>query len=252
MIQNYFLFNQYQNKQLLKRIWRYSMTPKIEYLFAQTILDQDKTEGPVLVYGDLTKLKAEYNNNPADWLGLYIDSDTSPEQLLKHLRALLFVTYPPESKGVLTYYDTHTMHYFFNYTEPEVIATYLGPIQFLKWYGNTWLEQQNPRWHQITNQANRKEAITLQPFHTITKLQQQGLSLARQHKYIYDWSQKMLMPIAQTNEYFEQAIMLGFDRLDYLDQYMTLRANNPSKSIPENLQGDAGQKLNYLKSFWIG
>ncbi|MFD1261665.1 DUF4123 domain-containing protein [Entomomonas asaccharolytica] len=250
-MQNYFLFNQYQNKQILKRIWRYSATPKIEYLFAQTDLDQDKTSGPILVYGDLIKLLAEYNNNPTDWPGLYIDSNATPEQLLKHLRALLLVTYPPESKGVLTYYDTRTLHYFFNFTEPEMLATYLGPIQTLKWYGNTWIDQQNLQWHEINNSTQLETLPPLQPYQVITERQQEGLSLARQHKYIYDWSQKMQISIQEVNQYFNQAIELGFDRIDHLAQYMTLRKNNPHKALPESLTGNAQQKINYLQNIWM-
>lgn len=250
-MQDYFLFNQYQNKQMLKRIWQLVAAPTVEYLFAQTNLEQDKTAGPILIYGNLTKLIAEYHNNPTDWPGLHIRSLANPEQLLKHLRALLFVTYPPDSKGILTYYDIRTLYYFFNFTEPEMLATYLGPIQILKWHGSTWLDQQNPAWHEITNPTNADTSNKLQAYQSITKQQQQGLSLARQHKYIHDWSKKMLIPIEQTTQYFDQAIKLGLDRIAYLDQYMTLRASYPNKTIPANLQGSAQYKLSHLENLWI-
>lgn len=250
-MKQWLLLDQFSKEISLKQIWKLS-SPKMYYLFDDTSLSEYKEEGPLLFGGDIKALLADYQTNPTNWHGLIINSSQTEQELIKHLRALLFVTYPPESKGILSYYNIHTASYFSSNTEPAAIATWLGPINSLKWYGGTWQQQANEQlqWYEIENPATQATS-SIAEFYPLTEQQQQALTLARQHKYAYDWAESYQQDFNQTYQHLQEAITLDFDEIQYLRQYLELRAKYPQQSIPELIEGtNAQQRLDYLNNTW--
>lgn len=247
----FFLLDTYNFTGSVNQLWKKD-SPKIYPLFATTLLDHYKEEGPTFITGNIENLLHTCQTQPENWPGLLITSSATEQALLTYLRSLLFVTYPPESKGVLTYYDRHTATYLFNYTEKEQLSYWLGPIESMKWYGGTWQQQANNRlsWQEIS-QTIPINSNTLSPYSPLTIRQQQGLTLARQEKYAYDWSQNHDQAYDAIYQHLQEAIQLDFDELNYLDQYLTLRAKHPHQLTPVQLTGsNTAQRLANLENFW--
>lgn len=251
MTKQYFLLDQYPHPNSFKKIWKFG-SPKPYPLFDTTALVEYKDKGPMLLAGNIENLLTDYKANPRNWSGLIITTNATDEQLLNHLRSLLFVTYPPESKGILTYYDVHTAYYLFNFTEPEYLNQWLGPIQSLHWYGGTWQQQANNQlqWLEV-KQPDTRAKDPIKEFCPLTEGQQQGLLVARQHKYVFDWIENKDQDFNQTYQHFQEAIQLRFDELQYLKKYLELRAKYPQHITPIQLTGNnAQERLTNLENFW--
>lgn len=247
----YFLLDQYPNPAMFKQIWKYG-SPKIHALFDNTSLNEYKNKGPMLLSSGIEKLLNEYKANPEKWSGMIITTHETEEKLIQHLRALLFITYPPESKGILTYYDKHTAHYLFNNTETADLSQWLGPIHSIQWYGGSWQQQANNElsWHEITVPENKTHE-PIAEFTPLTTQQQQGLLLARQQKYAYDWSLNNEQSFDLTYQHLQEAIRLNFDELQYLNNYLVLRSRNAEKMTPIQLAGNNTQeRLTNLENYW--
>ncbi|WP_024647462.1 DUF4123 domain-containing protein [Pseudomonas syringae] len=140
---------------LLEQLYQTLPNPAPTLLFDKTELAAYREKSPILLDASgQNSLLDIVRETPEGWPGLIVESASSAEVVLAHLRHILVVRFEGIRRGVLRYSHPVTASYFFTADTPQSSAHWLGPISRLCWHGGTWadLSQGNQRWISIDNQ----------------------------------------------------------------------------------------------------
>jgi hypothetical protein len=94
-------------------------------------------------------LRAAWGNN---W-GVFLNSDTKKEQLLRHLRSLLMVRDPKGRQLFFRYYDPRVLKVYLPTCTPDELETFFGPINRFQ------LEDESPETVVTMSVARRQLAV---------------------------------------------------------------------------------------------
>lgn len=255
---NYLLAEPQQ--QIIKKAYSGKFTqPQISYLFDETEMPELKETGPVLLHdpnADEQTLKQLLQTHS----GLYITSNYSKEDVLAQLRHNLFVYFKPDQIGIFRYYDPYIASYFLTSLSDQEIADWLGPIQSIQWYNANWRDKVNQpdHWQTLVNPAAKEwqknpERLKTKP--VLTNNQNLALQDMQEEKFAYHWQQDPSqnpnqIDIDRTIHWVKQGIREGFTSERHLNQYLSIRAEQPKGKLPESWPtSDIAEKLTYLKYY---
>ena len=233
--------------------------PQLSYLFDHTDTTSLKEVGPVLLSDtsvDITLLKEILEENS----GLLITSTHSQQDILAQLRHNLFVYFKPDQIGIFRYYDPYIASYFFPSLNEQETVDWLGPIETIEWFNTDWRNKVNQpdQWQRHTNphakhwQPNPEKLKTKPIF---TQNQILALQDMQEEKFAYYWQQDISKNLTQididkTIYWVKQGISTGFTSENSLNQYLTLRAQYPSVTLPDTWPSEQAQeKILYLQNY---
>src|SRR5690606_24230578 len=94
---------------LVQRLYQHGENPDPYRIFDQTELANCADQSPLLINtAETPALAHAFSEEPSRWPGLQIDSGTSVDNLLRHLRHILFIGFDQQRKGVLRYSNPRT------------------------------------------------------------------------------------------------------------------------------------------------
>lgn len=251
-MQRWFLFE--YTDELLQKLYQLGDNPEPQLLFEGTTLGPYADQGPMLVSADANPaIAAAVNDIPADWPGLSIDSSHSLDELLKHLRQILFIGFDGQRKGVLRYSNPRTASYFFPACTVDDLPTWLGPIQTLAWYGATWRisASEQARWYRAENlQAEQWQPTTEPLLLHLSDEQSQALRCQQTERFLFQWwEQQSALSFPQAWDYLKEGMASDFVSADSLSAYLDLRSAHPNARQPSSLpQGSDEYRLSHLKT----
>lgn len=246
---------------ILKRVFSGKFqNPQIDYLFDGTEIESLKEGSPILVQ-DKTASKKLLQDILESYSGILISTQHSKEYLLAHLRHILQVYFKPDQQAIFRYYDPIITQYFFAYLNEKDTTQWLGPINSLEWYCNTWRDRvyEQNYWQQKNNlQANawifNQDILKIKPF--LEKRHIHALEEMQQEKLAYKWQQNQYCNITQANidqviYWVKEAIHIGCWADEDIESYLNIRSKHPTRSLPENLASkEIGQKLADIEHYF--
>lgn len=241
-----------RTEHLLPELYKLGENPNPIRLFDNTELAACEEESPLLIDAQANpSLLAAMQGEPLAWPGLLLETPAIAQDLLTHLRHILFVRFDQERRGVLRYSLPRTASYFFPACDAETLATWLGPIQHLSWYGGSWHEHADGQvaWQHVENlQANLwRPATSTHELH-LSATQEQALQRQQGEHFLYQWWERQQRIGFQTAwDYLSAGMQAGFVTADSLSAYLDLRHANPHATPPDVLPpGTDQQRLDTL------
>ena len=241
-----------RTEQLLPELYRLGEAPDPLRLFDDTELAACEEESPLLVDAQANpSLLTAMQNDPLAWPGLLLETPAVTQDLLTHLRHILFIRFDQERRGVLRYSRPRTASYLFPACDAEALVTWLGPIQRLSWYGGTWQEHADGQaaWRHVENQqANLWRPLP--PTHELhlSTTQEQALQRQQAEHFLYQWWEHQRgIGFKTACSYLNAGMQAGFVTADSLSAYLDLRHANPQVTPPDVLPtGTDQQRLDAL------
>ncbi len=241
-----------RTEHLLPELYKLGEDPNPIHLFDNTELVACEEESPLLINAQANpSLLAAMQGEPLAWPGLLLETPATTQDLLAHLRHILFIRFDQERRAVLRYSRPRTASYLFPACDAETLATWLGPIQRLSWYGGTWHELANGQtaWRHVENQqANRwQPTASAQELH-LSAMQEQALQRQQGEHFLYQWWERQQGIGFQTAwDYLSAGMQAGFVTAESLSAYLDLRHTNPHATPPDTLPpGTDQQRLDAL------
>ncbi len=236
-----------RTEQLLPELYRLGEAPDPIRLFDGTELAECEEESPLLINAQTNpSVLAAAQSQPKVWPGLLLETAGPTEELLTHLRQILFIRFDQERRGVLRYSRQRTASYFFPACDHETRPTWLGPIRRLSWYGGTWHECADGReaWHHIENQqATIWQADAIAYEQRLSAMQEQALQRQRGEHFLYQWwKQQSGINFETAWNYLAGGMQAGFACAESLSTYLNLRYVNPRVAPPATLPGGTDQE----------
>lgn len=241
-----------RTEHLLSELYRLGENPDPLRLFDGTELAACEEESPLLIDAQANpSLLAAMQSDPFAWPGLLLETPATAQDLLAHLRHILFVRFDQERRGVLRYSRPRTASYFFPACDGETLAIWLGPMQRLSWYGGTWHEHADAQlaWQHVENsQASLWRPTTNTHELHLSTTQEQALQRQQGEHFLYQWWERQRGIGFQTaRDYLSAGIQAGFVTADSLSAYLDLRYANPHATPPDVLTpGTDQQRLDAL------
>lgn len=236
-----------RTEHLLPELYRLGENPDPLHLFDDTELAACEEESPLLIDAQGNpSLLATMQNEPLTWPGLLLETSAVTQDLLAHLRLILFIRFDQERRGVLRYSRPRTASYFFPACDAETLALWLGPIQRLSWYGGTWREQADSQaaWRHVENpQASLwRPATTSNELHLSTA-QEQALQRQQGEHFLYQWWERQRgIGFKKAWDYLSAGMQAGFVTTESLSAYLDLRHANPHAAAPDALPPGTDQE----------
>lgn len=238
---------------LVRRLYQRGENPDPHRLFDQTELAGCSDQSPLLVStAENPSIAHAFSQEPSQWPGLKLHCSESVENLLRHLRHILFIGFDQQRKGVLRYSNPRTASYFFAATQ-GALPVWLGPIQRLSWHGGTWRDSAvgQERWQRLEN-TRAADWDSHGVLDLLLLNQQQTAALQRQQgeKFVYQWwQQQPTLSFDDVWTYLEEGVANGFTSVDALTAYLDRRSIYPDIAAPsELLPGNDQSRLEYLKA----
>ncbi len=241
-----------RTEHLLPELYQIGEAPDPLRLFDGTELAACEEESPLLIHAQANpSLLAAVQREPLAWPGLLLETPATTQELLPHLRHILFIRFDQERRGVLRYSRPRTASYLFPCCDAATLAIWLGPIQRLSWYGSTWHELADGQaaWRHVENQqANLwQPTASTQELH-LSAAQEQALQRQQGEHFLYQWWERQQGIGFQTAwDYLSAGMQAGFLTAESLSAYLDLRHANPHAAPPDALaQGTDQQRLDAL------
>ncbi|EQM80076.1 hypothetical protein L686_09130 [Stutzerimonas stutzeri MF28] len=241
-----------RTEQLLPELYRLGEAPDPIRLFDSTELAECEEESPLLINAQTNlSVLAAAQSQPKGWPGLLIETASPTEEMLTHLRQILFIRFDQERRGILRYSRQRTASYFFPACDHETRPIWLGPIQRLSWYGGTWHDCADGReaWHHIENQqATMWHAGAIAYELRVSAMQEQALQRQQGEHFLYQWwEQQSGIDFETAWSYLAAGMQAGFASAESLSTYLDLRHANPHAIPPSALPpGTDQQRLDAL------
>ncbi|MEB0047701.1 MULTISPECIES: DUF4123 domain-containing protein [unclassified Pseudomonas] len=216
---------------LLKNLYALATHPLTHALFSTTALNSYAEQSPLLVkLNDQPTLRQAIQQSPAEWPGLVIESTHDTASVLKHLRHILFVHFDRQRKGVLRYSNPTVARYFFAACTAQDLGRWLGPINRLSGFGETWAARAvgDTSWRDLNNPdaGNWTEEHITGALH-LSADQEQALTRQRSEQFLYGWwQQHPHLSYSHAWEVMSQALVQGID--DPADLRTFLSAHCPA------------------------
>lgn len=233
---------------LLEKIYSLLPSPAPHFLFNETELADCKEQSPLwLEVMDNTPLLDAIHLEPEHWPGLLIESTSSTNVLLAHLRRILFIHFDQIRRGVLRYSNPITASYFFGINDAQANAQWLGPISRLSWYGGTWTDYalDRQRWQSTENPHVRDWQCPDESFTPhLDAIHEHALQRQEQERFAYNWWRKRSdTSFPQTLIYLAEGMSQGFgEEQDVMKRYLSLRAQYPTSLIQLTDEHDNNEK----------
>ncbi|MGP0174926.1 DUF4123 domain-containing protein [Pseudomonas sp. NCHU5208] len=236
-----------RTEHLLPELYRLGENPDPIRLFDDTELAACEEESPLLVDAQGNpSLLAAMQNEPLTWPGLLLETPGATEDLLAHLRHILFIRFDQERRGVLRYSRPRTASYLFPACDAETLATWLGPIQRLSWYGGTWQEHADDQatWRHVENpQAGTWRPVTTAHELHLSAAQEQALQRQQGEHFLYQWWERQQgIGFKRAWGYLSEGMQAGFATAESLNTYLDLRHANPHATPPDALPPGTDQR----------
>lgn len=242
-----------RTENLLSDLYRIGDNPDPLRLFDATELAHCEEESPLLVSADANpSLAAAVHNDPGAWPGLLLESARPVDDLLAHLRHILFIRFDAQRKGVLRYCSPRTASYFFPACDETSRAFWLGPIRTLSWHGGTWRDSAHGRaaWLSVENAraAEWNPAVTKNAAPYLDKTQEQALRRQQHERFLYPWWQRQSATAFETAwQHLAEGMDAGFVSAESLQAYLDLRSAYPQATPPAAPPpGDDAERLAHL------
>ncbi|WP_339515538.1 DUF4123 domain-containing protein [Pseudomonas sp. RL_15y_Pfl2_60] len=238
---------------LPERLYRLGENPDPYRLFDETELEPYAEQSPLLISAAQNpSIAAEFFAQPNDWAGLKVESTQSLQVVLRHLRHILFVGFEGERKGVLRYTNPRTASYFFPSLESSELATWLGPICSLSWFGATWRESavNHRRWFSQENPSAQQWRVPVTSSALfLGKGQTEALQRQQTEKFLFQWWQKQSqLSFDQAFAYLQEGMNSEFYSADSLSTYLDIRTSYRGVAAPAMLpSGSDEARLSYLE-----
>ncbi|WP_193074209.1 DUF4123 domain-containing protein [Pseudomonas sp. FME51] len=239
---------------LLKRLYQQDGELDLYRLFDNTELASYSAQSPVLVNIECSPgLLMAFHEEPKHWPGLLLQTSQCSAELLQHLRHILIVNFEGERKGVLRYYNPRTASYFF-VGQRTGLATWLGPIEKLSWYGGTWRDEaeETTGLHTTTNPvADTWQPSTTQEPLRLTHEQEQALQCQQAENFLYQWwlGQQPPVPSSQAWIWLEEGQQLDLHSTNALTDYLDIRRRYPHHPLPTGRSEASDiEKITYLRA----
>lgn len=236
-----------RTEHLLPELYRLGEDPNPVLLFDGTDLAACEEESPLLIDALANpSLLAAMQSEPLAWPGLMLETPATEQDVLDHLRHILFIRFDQERRGVLRYSRPRTASYFFPCCDTEALSLWLGPIQRLSWYGGTWHEHAEGQaaWRYVENhQASLwRPATSAHELH-LSALQEQALQRQQGEHFLYQWWERQRGIRFETAwEYLTTGMQTGFVSAESLSAYLDLRHANPHAEAPDALPPGTDQE----------
>ena len=244
-----------RTEHLLPELYRLGEDPDPIRLFDGTELDACEEESPLLINVQSNpSLLIALQNEPQAWPGLLMESASTSDELLAHLRHILFIRFGHERRGVLRYSRPRTASYFFPACDNETRSIWIGPIYSLRWYGGTWRDSSQglQAWQCIENsQANQwRQNATVHELHLNTQ-QEKALQHQQGEHFLYQWWERQSGVLFETAwSYLRDGMNAGFVAAESLGTYLDLRRTYPNGAHPASLPpGCDADRLAYLGEY---
>lgn len=236
-----------RTEHLLPELYRLAEDPDPVRLFDGSELAECEEESPLLINARTNpSVLAAAQSQPKVWPGLLLETAGPTEELLTHLRQILFVRFDQERRGVLRYSRQRTASYFFPACDHKTRPTWLGPIQRLSWYGGTWHDCADgcEAWHHIENQqATMWHAGTIAYELRLSAKQEQALQRQQGEHFLYQWwAQQGGICFETALNYLAAGMQAGFATAESLSTYLDLRHASPHATPPHALPGGTDQE----------
>lgn len=222
---------------LMQRLYQCSSDLNPTRLFDATELHDYAQQSPIWLEGAASAaILDRMQGAPEEWAGLIIESQTSSEILLAHLRHILFVHFDTTRRAVLRYSSPTTASYFFTVNDATTLSTWMGPIARLSWFGGTWADsaQDTLRWFNVDNPAAPawKQPAEQRTLH-LSALQEAALQRQQTEHFVHQWWCKQgAVSFADATGFLHEGISNGFIEAQDLEQYLSLRAHYPVTQPP--------------------
>lgn len=236
-----------RTEHLLPELYRLGEEPDPVRLFDGTELAACEDESPLLINSQANpSLLAAVQNEPLSWPGLLLETMETTENLLSHLRHILFIRFDQERRGVLRYSLPRTASYLFPGCDDQTLSLWLGPIQRLSWYGGTWYDRADSRWawHQLENQQATmwRAGATAHELH-LSATQEQALERQQGEYFLYQWWERQSgIRFDAAWEYLTTGMQAGFVSAESLSTYLDLRHANPRATTAHGLPSGTDQE----------
>jgi hypothetical protein len=221
-------------------------------LFDGTEFQAVSEHGPLLVDLDgCPALAALCHRDPQTWRGLLLASEASEQSLLSHLRRMLTVSFEPNHRALLGYYNRQTASYFFDACDASDLSRWLGPIDLLRWFGGTWADFAigSQGWQQLRNPQWAVEPLGIDE--SLTRRQRERLQSCLLEQHIWRWCQSAASNYPTMASHVQQGLALGFRERTLLDDWLWLRLQHPRGPllpVPDGLSAPA--RLEQLRQLW--
>lgn len=241
-----------RTEHVLPELYRLGENPDPLRLFDDTELAACEEESPLLIAAQANpSLLTAMQNEPLTWPGLLLETSATAQDLLAHLRHILFIHFDQERRGVLRYSRPRTASYFFPCCDAETLTLWLGPIQRLSWYGGTWHEQADGQaawWHVENQQASLWRPTPRAHELHLSATQEQALQRQQGEHFLYQWWERQRGIDFQTAwHYLSAGLQSGFATAESLSAYLDLRHAQPHATPPDALpQGTDRERLDAL------
>lgn len=240
---------------LLEKLYQRVPDPNPTLLFESTELKAYTEQSPIwLESASSAFIIEQMRETPSAWPGLIIESKASNENLLAHLRHILFIRFDTERKGVLRYSNPRTASYFFTVGDEMTSGIWMGPINRMNWYGGTWFDLANNslRWFSVENENTRdwKKNEELNSLH-LDVLHEQALQRQQKEHFVYLWWHKQSdASLDDAAQFLDEGIADGFLEPQELNEYLSLRASYPSIKAPMvPMCGGGEERLELLRQY---
>lgn len=236
-----------RTEHLLSELYRLGEDPDPVRLFDDTELAVCEEESPLLINAQANpSLLAATQAEPLAWPGLLLETLATAQDLLAHLRHILFIRFDQERRGVLRYSRPRTASYFFPCCNAETLAIWLGPLQRLSWYGGTWHEHADGQdaWRHVENQQASlwRPATTAHELH-LNAVQEQALQRQQGEYFLHQWWERRSdIQFETARDYMAAGMQCGFVSAESLSAYLDLRHANPHATQPHALPPGTDQE----------
>lgn len=209
-------------------------------------------QGPMLL--DLRgcpALSALCHTDPQTWHGLLLGSAAPAEQLRCHLQRMLTVSVGLNHRALLNYYNRQVASYFFDACDARQLSRWLGPIDWVRWFGGTWADRANGSqgWQQLRNPQLAVESLGIEE--SLSRHQRERLKNCLLDQHAWRWSQSLGTDYGLLSSHLQQGLALGFSERPMLDDWLWLRLQHPHAVLAQPPPGlSPSQRLEYLRRHW--
>ncbi|WP_409315703.1 DUF4123 domain-containing protein [Pseudomonas sp. KCJK9016] len=208
--------------------------------------------GPLLIdLRDRPVLSALCHSDPQAWCGLLLGSRASAEAMRDHLQRMLTVTVGLNHRALLNYYNAQTASYFFDACDARQLSQWLGPIDWLRWFGGTWADRASGSqgWQQLSNPRLAVEPLQIEQ--GLTRRQREHLHRCLLDQHLWRWSRATGAGYRSLSNWFEQGLSLGFSERSILDDWLWLRSQHPRAALVQPPPGlTPRERLEHVRRRW--
>lgn len=222
-------------------------------LFHGTEFQPVDEQGPWLIdLRDFPALSSLCHADPQTWQGLLLGCAAPEQRLREHLQRMLTVSVGLDHRALLNYYNRQTASYFFDACDARQLSCWLGPIDWLRWFGGTWadLAGGSQGWQQLRNPGLAVEPLRVEQ--SLTRQQRERLHRCLLDQHVWRWSQSTGNGYGLISSFQEQGLALGFSEQALLDDWLWLRLQHPRAELTPLPQGlTPRQRLELLRRRWL-